>query len=514
MDNENEEKFHSEARFNNYLKSNLIHLHKNLYLNRTDPLYFEKILRYSNPKSAEAHYMLAQKYEKESNAAKALLHYQEAASDRLSPFYAKAKDRMRRIQRRDGSRDALTSFPTAPMALKKPRIILRKPILTFLIAFNLILLSLLLLNLNTIRAVVSSVMSGVGMEVVYETVDEPYVLYISKDTTNTKVEKILYSKASEMGQQHPRHNIQLYGIMTADPALYGKTIPLSSEQSKIGAFVIAQFNASIDQAVKIQFRNNEASHPAISQQTKADIPMLTSAASNLVKTALEAFINENKAPPAHIENLIGDYPNNYLSFIPNEVQSGNNKIAAQFDGSGGWVYNPLAKGLSSMFYPNIIDEATAMQAPYSPVKLLISRNEHTLLLVTGSTVLARKPVGIGKENRTPEGSFTIQDRVMNPLGNHPDVYGKAGLSMGKYAIHGTYDQTSISANKSLGCVRLSNPDILALFPIVPKGTAVQISNDLPSAFQKSVITDPIRLLPAQKPQINERPLHHIFNWLG
>jgi lipoprotein-anchoring transpeptidase ErfK/SrfK len=289
---------------------------------------------------------------------------------------------------------------------------------------------------------------------------------------------------------------------------------MSSEQSKIGAFVIAQFNASIDKAVRIQFQNNEASHPAISQQTKAGIPALTTAASNLVKTALESFIYENKAPPAHIENLIADYPNNYLSFIPIEVQSGSNQVAAQFDGTGGWVYHPLADGLSNMFYPNISDEATALQVPYSPVRLLISKKEHTLLLVTGSTVLAIKPIGIGKENRTPEGSFTIQDRVLNPLGNHPDVFGKAGLSMGKYAIHGTNDQTSILANKSLGCVRLSNSDILSLFPFVPKGAAIQISNDLPSAFQKAVLTDPIRLLPAQKPQINESSLHHIFNWLG
>jgi lipoprotein-anchoring transpeptidase ErfK/SrfK len=242
--------------------------------------------------------------------------------------------------------------------------------------------------------------------------------------------------------------------------------------------------------------------------------VLASAASSLVKTALEAFIKQNKAPPDHIENLIGDYPNNYLSFIPNEAHSGSNQVTAQFDGTGGWVYHPLANGLSRMFYPNISDEATAMQAPYSPVKLLISKNEHTLLLVTGSTVLASKPIGIGKENRTPEGSFTIQERVSNPLGNHPDVYGKAGLSMGKYAIHGTYDQTSISANKSLGCVRLSNSDILSLFPFIPKGAAVQISNDLPSAFQKTLTTDPSRLIPAQKPQINESPLNHIFNWLG
>jgi lipoprotein-anchoring transpeptidase ErfK/SrfK len=167
-----------------------------------------------------------------------------------------------------------------------------------------------------------------------------------------------------------------------------------------------------------------------------------------------------------------------------------------------------------MFYPNISDEPTALQTPYSPVKLLISKNEHSMLVVTGSIILARKAIGVGKENRTPEGTFTIQDRVMNPQGKHPNVYGKAGLSMGQYAIHGTNDQTSILTNKSLGCIRVSNSDILALFPFVPKGADVQISNDFPTSTLHNTITlDVNRLSPAKTPQINESPQHIIFNWL-
>jgi lipoprotein-anchoring transpeptidase ErfK/SrfK len=493
MNNENEEVSPPEARFNNHLKSNLIQLHKNLYLNRSDPLYFEKILRYADSKSAEAHYMLAQKYQKEGNTAKALFHYQEVTNDKKTAFYAKARDHIRQLQR-----PAATSLPNVPLTPKKPRIVYKKTLLFMLLIFNLVLL-FLLLNLEPLRAVVSSVMHGkAGMEVVYQTVDTPYVIYIASDEAKDKIERMLYTKAFEMGKQHPDYNIQLYGIKTTDPALKGKTAPLSSEQLKRDAFVVAQYNASVDQAVKIQF----------------SIPLLTTAASNLVRTALQAYLNENRAPPAHIESLINDYPNNYLSFIPNEMLSGSNQVVDQFDGMGGWVYHPLAGELSSMFYPNITDEPTALQSPYSPVKLLISKKEHNLLVVTGSIVLASKPVGMGKENRTPEGTFTIQDRVLNPQGKHSNVYGKAGLSMGQYAIHGTFDQTSILTNKSLGCIRLSNADILALFPFVPKGADVQISNDLPSTFHNALTLDVNRLLPAPKPQINESPQHIIFNWLG
>lgn len=508
MDNSKEEGTQPDNRFNNHLKSNLVHLHKNIYMNRTDPLYYEKILNFSDPKSSEAHYMLAQKYETKGNTAKALFHYKEAANDKDSAFYPKAKDRIRQIQR------PVLSKPIAPLAPVLPKQAFRKTPLFILLLCNLVLI-FMLFNLNTIRAVVSSAVHGkVGMEVVYETVDTPYVIYIPLNEAKDKIESILYRKTSEIGKLNPKHNIQLYGIKTNDPSLQGTIAPLTRESLKSTAFVIAQYNASIDQAVKIQFQNNEASRVFQLQQPDLAIPILTQAASNLVRSALSAYLNENKAPPAQIENLTSDYPNNYLSFIPNEIQSASNRVIDHFDGSGGWVYHPQSAEPSSMFYPNIIDEPTALQTPYAPLKLFISKKDHNLLLTTGSFVLASKPVGTGKENRTPEGTFTLEDRVMNPLGNHPDVYGQAGLSMGHYAIHGTYDPTSIAANKSLGCIRIANEDILALFPFVPKGVSVQISNDIPPAFLNATLTDLTPLIPSRKPLIKEAPLDKLFNWLG
>ncbi|WP_162463244.1 L,D-transpeptidase family protein [Paenibacillus psychroresistens] len=496
MQNENEEGSLPEARFDNHLKTNLIHLHKNLYLNRTDPLFFEKVLRYADPKSPEAHYMLALKYENEGKSAKALLHYQEAMKDNKSSFYAKAKDRLRRFQR-----PIPASFPLKPAAPEIPRYSFRKSPLFILMVCNLVLF-FLLLNLEPLRAIVSTAMHGkAGLEVVSEIVDTPYIYYIASNEPKDRIETLLYTKAFEMGKRNPDHNIQLYGIKTADAALQGIIAPLTSEQAKLTSFVIAQYNASLDRAVIIKFA-----------ETK--IPELTTVASNLVRSALQAYLHDNKTPPAQIESLIRDYPSNYLSFIPNEISSGSNQVVDQFDGSGGWVYHPHASGLASMFYPNIVDESTALQPPFSPVKLLISRKEHTLLVVAGSVVLANDPIGVGKDNKTPEGSFTIQDRVLNPLGKHPNVYGKAGLSMGQYAIHGTFDQTSILANKSLGCIRIANSDILALFPFVPKGAEVLISENFPAALLTSLPIDTKKLVPSKKPIINESPPDIVFNWLG
>jgi lipoprotein-anchoring transpeptidase ErfK/SrfK len=519
----------SEARFNNHLKSNLMHLSKNLYLNRTDPLYYEKILRYSDPKSPEAHYHLAQKYEKAGDTVKALLHYQEAAKDSSSAFYANARDSIRRVNNKINPLQTL-SRSNPPILVEVPRRMPKssKILLTSIILFNLVLL-LSLLNIDTLRSVVSSVKhASVGMDVIYETVDVPYLIYINSDMPIDKIEKTMYTRASEMGKQKPNLNIQLYGISTTNPTLIGKIVPLSGEHLKAASFVVAQYNASVDTAVKIQFRNTETQKPAESQKPIDPVPPLTMAASNIVRTALQSYIAENKTPPSQINHLLSSFPNNYLSFIPNESQSGSNQVVETFDGNGGWVYKPSAKELSLMFYPNTLDELSAQQIPFSPIEIVISKKDFVLKVITDHYVLASKSVGLGKEDRTPDGEFIIQDRVLKPLGQHPLVYGVAGLSMGRYAIHGTYDASSINSNKSLGCVRVANADLLDIFPLTPKGASVHIASVLPPAEKTNakqtnaeqaagkeplLFLDASKLFPKQKPQIIESS-SKIYHWLG
>jgi len=497
------------GRFDHHIKKHLVCIHKNLYLNPGDPQYYEKILRYLDPHSDEAHYMVAKKYEQAGSMSKALFHYQEAAQSLSSPYYVKAKEAIRRIGKTNSASKSANESPSLGAQPKRRKLsTIAKSIIVCLLLFNFALL-LLLLNIETTRAVVSSVKSWmVGMEVVYETIDAPYVIYLPPDKPAEEIEKTLYSKAVDMGKNNPRENIQLYGIKTTDPTLVGKIVPLPSDKMKEAAFVKAEYNAAIDRSVKIQFQNNE-----FKKHTSSVYP-LTFAATNLVRTALQAYIEDKGSPPSSIEHLVADYPNNYVSFIPNEAQSGSNRVTAQFDGKGGWVYQPHANQLSDMFYPNISGDRQELHIPYEPVHIVISKNDYTLKVTSGGYVLASKPVGLGKNGQTPIGSFTVEDRVLNPLGKHPKVYGRAGLGMSKYAIHGTYQENSIGANHSLGCVRLTNKDMLEIFPLAPKGSSVRIASDLPAVYQHAPVMDSTRLFPAKKPQTNQTPKNMIFNWLG
>jgi tetratricopeptide (TPR) repeat protein len=76
----------SRSRFKNHLDDNLVHIHKNLYISPGDPLYYEKVIRYLDPNSPEAHFKLGQKNQKKGNLPKAKFHYQETLRTYPSPY--------------------------------------------------------------------------------------------------------------------------------------------------------------------------------------------------------------------------------------------------------------------------------------------------------------------------------------------------------------------------------------------------------------------------------------------
>jgi hypothetical protein len=97
-------------------------------------------------------------------------------------------------------------------------------------------------------------------------------------------------------------------------------------------------------------------------------------------------------------------------------------------------------------------------------------------------------VGIGSDYaETPTGTFFVTDRVImkNPgspwgphafgLSAHSDTITEFNGGDGIIGIHGTDNPGSIGKNISLGCIRLSNEMITALYPMVPLGTRVTVS---------------------------------------
>ncbi|WP_150266733.1 L,D-transpeptidase [Paenibacillus tepidiphilus] len=152
------------------------------------------------------------------------------------------------------------------------------------------------------------------------------------------------------------------------------------------------------------------------------------------------------------------------------------------------------------------------QVPFfnAPLTIIVDKQNHRLALTSGSIILRNYEVGLGGE-RTPEGSFVITDKVVNPNGHDNGEFGSRGMQLSDtdYAIHGTNEEDSIGKDESLGCIRMSRADVEELFAMAPKGTKVVIA--------KGGLPDEL-LLPEKRFTAQTAPgqtnPHKVYHWLN
>lgn len=106
-------------------------------------------------------------------------------------------------------------------------------------------------------------------------------------------------------------------------------------------------------------------------------------------------------------------------------------------------------------------------------QIVIQRSARQLELYDGDRILGRYPIAVGKSaTPTPTGTYSVATKYMNPGG----VFGSRwlGLSIPHYGIHGTSDPSKIGTAVSLGCIRMHNRDVEALYNQIGVGTPVII----------------------------------------
>ncbi len=128
---------------------------------------------------------------------------------------------------------------------------------------------------------------------------------------------------------------------------------------------------------------------------------------------------------------------------------------------------------------------------FGPVNAKVVIHDLVLYLYLQDTLIGGYDVGLGKNNKTPTGTWLVADRVRKPVYRDPDtgeiyapdapdnptggywirIRGIAGNAVGKvgFGIHGTNDPTSIGKFKSKGCIRLRNEDISEVFDMLKPG---------------------------------------------
>jgi len=143
-----------------------------------------------------------------------------------------------------------------------------------------------------------------------------------------------------------------------------------------------------------------------------------------------------------------------------------------------------ANGLKS----DSIRPSQKLKVPKGHFSIVVDKSQKQLLLTEDNQFIKSYPVGLGKENGTPEGTFKVVNKVPNPVwykqgavvpADSPEnILGTRWLGFDKqgYGIHGSVDPAPITQQVTAGCVRMTNRDVEELFAIVPIGTDVTVVN--------------------------------------
>ncbi len=143
-----------------------------------------------------------------------------------------------------------------------------------------------------------------------------------------------------------------------------------------------------------------------------------------------------------------------------------------------------ANGLTS----DLIRPQQKLKVPKGRFTIVVDISQKQLLLTENNQFIKSYPVGTGKDSPTPEGTFTIVNKIPDPVwykqgavvpqGSPENILGTRWMGFDKagYGIHGSIDSAPIAEQATAGCVRMTNSDVEELFAIVPLGTEVTIVN--------------------------------------
>lgn len=224
----------------------------------------------------------------------------------------------------------------------------------------------------------------------------------------------------------------------------------------------------------------------------------------ILRNAVYRHYQRKGTLPASLADLTGAYPGNSLPQIPTPpAPLGLERYAylpGNFHPSHAW--NSMRDILPLPGYPEPIQ-------PLEPLQLHLYEASRILELRSGPHLVRRYPIGLGQNGSTPEGYYTILQKISKPRG-HDNIYGTRGMvfQANGYAIHGTNDPDSIGKYSSLGCVRLHNQSVEELYSFVSLGTEMIVS---PASAPLPDWSNPAPLLLAAGPK--EETPHVVYKWL-
>jgi len=160
---------------------------------------------------------------------------------------------------------------------------------------------------------------------------------------------------------------------------------------------------------------------------------------------------------------------------------------------------------------SMLAQQASTQAPVR--QIVVSLEDRKLALIEDGQVKKIYSVAVGKPSTpSPEGTFTIERRVANPVYQHngrivepgpanPVGTRWMGLSTKGYGIHGTNEPKSIGKAASHGCIRMGKADLEEFYALVQAGDQVQIVGTRNE--QTARLFEPAPMQTTDKPAVQE-----------
>jgi lipoprotein-anchoring transpeptidase ErfK/SrfK len=177
------------------------------------------------------------------------------------------------------------------------------------------------------------------------------------------------------------------------------------------------------------------------------------------------------------------YSTQHLLEPPYEVQAGERleDIAQRYNVS--WQLLAKINGIDDPAALRPGERIKVVRGPFNAV-VDLERRELTLVLANGSYA-GRFPVGLGQDQPPREGSFTVSDKVVDPVyhgrskvigaGDQSNPYGNRWIGLGTdLAIHGTDRPENVGRTDLPGSISLKPQDIQDVFDILANGSQVTI----------------------------------------
>ena len=136
--------------------------------------------------------------------------------------------------------------------------------------------------------------------------------------------------------------------------------------------------------------------------------------------------------------------------------------------------------------PHRIRPGQDLKVIKGPFSAVVELNSFNLTVHAHGYYVRRYAVGLGRDDATPEGTFRVVNKVVNPQYTDPsgrvidaddpaNPLGERWIDLGNgYGIHGTVNPKSIGKAESRGCVRLTNADVEEVFDMLSVGSEVLI----------------------------------------